>query len=74
MFWFNSSKSNDELVNELVSRRIIESKEVIEAMKAVDRAKFCRGETQYAYIDIPQPIGSHATISAPHMVSKENVK
>jgi protein-L-isoaspartate(D-aspartate) O-methyltransferase len=69
MFWFGTAKSNEGLVKALVSQGILKSAAVIEAMKNTDRAKFCRS-TQFAYDDCPQPIGSNATISAPHMVRK----
>ena len=35
-------------------------------MKSIDRGNFCKHN---AYMDSPQGIGYHVTISAPHMVS-----
>ncbi|KAJ2459491.1 hypothetical protein GGF42_001432 [Coemansia sp. RSA 2424] len=64
MAWRCSGKTNDDLVNNLVKGRIISSAEVISAMRAVDRAHFCK---DYPYEDSPQGIGYGATISAPHM-------
>jgi len=43
---------------------IIKNPRVAEAMKAVDRGKFCKYN---AYMDSPQGIGYSVTISAPHM-------
>lgn len=67
MAWFSYAETNEALVDKLVSEQIIKSDEVAGAMKAIDRAKFCKN-SGWAYVDSPQPIGSHATISAPHMV------
>ena len=44
---------------------ILKSERVIDAMKKVDRANFCKYSP---YNDSPQSIGYHVTISAPHMV------
>ena len=44
---------------------IIKDKRIVDAMKAVDRGNFCKYN---AYVDSPQSIGYHVTISAPHMV------
>lgn len=45
---------------------IIENDSVASAMKAVDRADYCKNSP---YQDSPQGIGYGVTISAPHMVS-----
>jgi protein-L-isoaspartate(D-aspartate) O-methyltransferase len=62
--------SNDDLVDSLVARGIIESDRVEEAFRSVDRADFVPGERQdEAYNDYALPIGEDATISGPHMVA-----
>lgn len=64
MAWRSSGSSNDNLIDNLHSNGIIKSDRVIAAMKAVDRKFFCKHSP---YIDSPQSIGYHVTISAPHM-------
>ena len=49
----------------LVENGILKAQRVVDAMKAVDRGNFCKYN---AYVDSPQSIGYHVTISAPHMV------
>jgi len=44
---------------------VIKSQEVASVMKSVDRADYVASSS--SYVDSPQPIGFHATISAPHM-------
>ena len=48
-----------------IANGIIKDARVAEAMKKVDRAHYC---PHNSYVDSPQGIGYHATISAPHMV------
>lgn len=43
---------------------IIQSDAVRDVMLQVDRGDYCCGD---AYVDMPQPLGYNATISAPHM-------
>lgn len=49
----------------VVENEILKTPRVIEAMKKVDRANFCKFNP---YNDSPQTIGYSVTISAPHMV------
>ncbi|KAJ2376443.1 hypothetical protein IW150_001987 [Coemansia sp. RSA 2607] len=73
MAWMCSGNTNDELVAKLIEARIIESKQVIAAMRSVDRGHFV---DHLPYQDSPQTIGYGATISAPHMhgYALENLK
>merc|ERR1712037_292777 len=64
MAWRSSGSSNADLVNNLKSHGIIENDSVASAMKAVDRADYCKNSP---YQDSPQGIGYGVTISAPHM-------
>eukprot|EP00922_Rhytidocystis_sp_ex-Travisia-forbesii_P028977 GHVS01042453.1.p1 GENE.GHVS01042453.1~~GHVS01042453.1.p1 ORF type:complete len:443 (+),score=87.15 GHVS01042453.1:76-1404(+) len=64
MAWRCTGKNNMELLNNLRAAHIIQSNEVYEAMKKVDRGNYV---DHSAYADSPQPIGYNATISAPHM-------
>lgn len=64
MAWRSSGSSNANLVDNLHANGIIKSERVVSAMKAVDRKYFCKHNP---YIDSPQSIGYHVTISAPHM-------
>lgn len=48
-----------------VENDILKTQRVIDAMKKVDRANFCKLNP---YNDSPQTIGYSVTISAPHMV------
>lgn len=54
------------LVQHLVSQRLLRSPAVIDAFGKVDRGDFV-SDPRDAYVDAPAPIGSGATISAPHM-------
>ena len=58
--------TNSELVDILVSKKVIHSESVEKAMREVDRAEFV-GEGWTPYEDRPQPLEFAATISAPHM-------
>jgi len=64
MAWRSSGSSNDNLIDNLHNNGIIKSERVVEAMKKVDRVNFCKINP---YVDSPQSIGYHVTISAPHM-------
>jgi len=59
-------KTNEDLINQLRSFRIIESDRVEKAMKATDRGHYSKSLSE-AYVDSPHSIGHKATISAPHM-------
>ena len=50
---------------------IIKSDRVVEAMKKVDRGNYVKHNP---YVDSPQSIGYHVTISAPHMVGIDKFK
>ncbi len=58
------------LIQSLVSRGYLRSRDVIEAFRKVNREDFIPGEyRRFAYEDEPLPIGEGQTISAPHMVA-----
>ena len=61
------SSGHLELIDKLVSQRIIKSQKVIDAFKALDRAFFIPKSTLSPYSDTPHSIGHNATISAPHI-------
>eukprot|EP00053_Salpingoeca_punica_P008503 m.76258 g.76258 ORF g.76258 m.76258 type:complete len:293 (+) comp14627_c0_seq1:195-1073(+) len=61
--WTVEASSNEELVDKLHARHIIQTPLVASVMRLVDRGDFCK---RSAYVDTPQPIGFGATISAPH--------
>ena len=68
MAWRSRGKDNDSLVDALERKGIVKNKSVMEAMKRVERGNYCLPFTETAaYEDHPLPIGSNATISAPHM-------
>jgi len=68
MSWRTRASSNKGLIDGLLNYKIIKSKEVKEAMLAVDRGNYCTKDyLSSAYEDRPLPIGWRATISAPHM-------
>jgi len=52
------------LVNHLVARDAVKSKEVEEVMRSIDRGEFSPKDP---YVDRPQQIAFNTTISAPHM-------
>jgi len=58
-------KTNQNLVDSLIKQGVIKSDEVASVMRSVDRGDFV--SSSMSYVDSPQPIGFHATISAPHM-------
>jgi len=66
MAWRCSGDTNDQLVANLYKANIIKSKEVLDALKRVDRRNYVLRSSD-AYSDSPQSIGYGATISAPHM-------
>ena len=67
MAWLCGAGSNQGLVENLKAAGLITSERVLQAMRRVDRAKFCPRDCRSPYQDAPQPIGFSATISAPHM-------
>lgn len=63
----------EKLVDGLVRQGLLYSPNVIKAMRNVPRAKFMPTTAQsYSNQDMPIPIGSGQTISAPHMVAIMN--
>lgn len=64
MAWRSSSSSNAGLVENMWSNGLLTSPLVKAAFLRVDRAHYAPSSP---YEDSPQPIGHHATISAPHM-------
>ncbi|KAA6394842.1 MAG: putative Protein-L-isoaspartateD-aspartate O-methyltransferase [Streblomastix strix] len=61
-------KSNDEIVDGLLSRRIVHEEAVRDAMVGIDRGLFVRqDQSQWSYEDRALPLGHNATISAPHI-------
>ena len=58
--------NNTQLIDQLVSKGIITSHRVANAMKAVDRGDFVKDKA-LAYEDRPSTIGFNVNISAPHM-------
>jgi protein-L-isoaspartate(D-aspartate) O-methyltransferase len=68
MAWACSGATNDALVRNLVSSKLLTHGSAIRAMEAVDRFLFVTCEyAAAAYEDRPLPIGYDVTISAPHM-------
>jgi len=64
------TKTNADLVEYLSAYGYLRSKNVIEAMRAVDRIFFVSEDMEeYAYEDTPLRIAGSQTISAPHMVA-----
>eukprot|EP00938_MAST-03A_sp_MAST-3A-sp1_P000855 g855.t1 len=64
MSWRCSGADNLELIRNLCRHRIIKSKAVENAMKAVNRSHYA---PKNPFEDAPQSLGYGATISAPHM-------
>ncbi|KAH6649490.1 protein-L-isoaspartate O-methyltransferase [Chaetomium tenue] len=64
MAWRSSAGSNRGLIESLAKNGLIKDSRVREAFLKVDRAHYAPSTP---YDDSPQPIGHHATISAPHM-------
>ncbi|KAK4225703.1 protein-L-isoaspartate O-methyltransferase [Podospora fimiseda] len=64
MAWRSSGTTNASLIENLCQNKMISSPIVKSAFLAVDRAHYAPSGP---YQDSPQPIGWHATISAPHM-------
>jgi protein-L-isoaspartate(D-aspartate) O-methyltransferase len=78
MAWRCSALTNDGLVDNLARAGIVQSRRVVDAMKATDRAQYMASDPsrqavapQVAYMDAPQHIGHRQTISAPHMVPSD---
>lgn len=64
-------KNNQKLVDYLVENGRIETEKVEKAFGQVDRGDFVSEKySSRAYVDRAQPIGDHATISAPHIVAE----
>ncbi|OZC07945.1 protein-L-isoaspartate O-methyltransferase [Onchocerca flexuosa] len=64
MAWRSHGDSNASLVENLRRNGLFRDERVKMTMLRVDRADFC---PRNPYLDNPEPIGSNATISAPHM-------
>jgi len=64
-----SSTTNQGLINNLFRYGLIKTPFVREAMKRVDRKNFLRLPETFgeAYADVPLPLNSQVTISAPHI-------
>jgi protein-L-isoaspartate(D-aspartate) O-methyltransferase len=68
MAWRCSADTNKGLAENLHRNKIIRHADVHDAMQAIDRRYYVPASiADQAYQDNPLPIGSHATISAPHM-------
>ena len=60
----------EKLVNGLIKQGVLQSPNVIKAMRAVPRTKFLPLDMKsYCAVDTPLPIGFGQTISAPHGLS-----
>jgi hypothetical protein len=66
MSWASQADSNEGLINNLKRFQVVQSPEVVSALKATDRRHYVLHK-HAAYIDAPTPIGYGQTISAPHM-------
>jgi protein-L-isoaspartate(D-aspartate) O-methyltransferase len=62
-------KSNNDLVDNLVAKRIISDERVIQVMKKIDRRHFLH-KNDYYLIDKPNRLFLNQTISAPHIHGK----
>jgi protein-L-isoaspartate(D-aspartate) O-methyltransferase len=63
-------KSNQELVNYLKERRVLRTKEIIDAFLKIDRKYFVKEEyIDQAYFDTPLPTLMGQTISQPYVVA-----
>lgn len=66
--WRCTGRNNEEMVDKLVHMRVITSKDVEEAFRAVPRGAFVPPDLQLeAYIDEPLFGDPHLHMSAPHM-------
>jgi protein-L-isoaspartate(D-aspartate) O-methyltransferase len=60
----------EKLIDSLIKQGVLRSPKVMNAMRAVPRAKFLPLDMQsYNAVDTPLPIGFGQTISAPHSLS-----
>jgi protein-L-isoaspartate(D-aspartate) O-methyltransferase len=63
----------DKLIDNLTRQGKLRTPKIINAMRAVPRAKYLPSDSQaYAASDTPLPIGQGQTISAPHIVALMN--
>eukprot|EP01091_Cochliopodium_minus_P011040 TRINITY_DN3062_c0_g1_i1.p1 TRINITY_DN3062_c0_g1~~TRINITY_DN3062_c0_g1_i1.p1 ORF type:complete len:219 (-),score=55.12 TRINITY_DN3062_c0_g1_i1:32-688(-) len=60
------NKSNIKLIDQLIEKKLIRTKNVEECMKKVDRLNYSSIKSE-AYEDRPHSLGYNVTISAPHM-------
>lgn len=62
--------TNLELVQNLITKNVLKSEQIISAFKKIDRKDFVLENYQdSAYLDIPLPIGFQQTISQPYTVA-----
>ena len=63
-------KSNNQLIQELEDEGILETPEIINAFKSVDRIDFVlETDKDRAYLNIPLSVGYGQTISQPYIVA-----
>ena len=66
----NNTKTNGDLVQELIDHGVLRSKKLIKAFRLINRRHFViNNEILNAYTDYPLPIGFGQTISQPHIVA-----
>ena len=63
-------RTNQELINEMISQGVLQTPRIIDAFKVIDRKYFVPQEfADLTYIDRPLPIGKNQTISQPSTVA-----
>ena len=63
-------RTNQELINEMISKGVLQTPRIIDAFKVIDRKYFVPQEfADLTYIDRPLPIGKNQTISQPSTVA-----
>ena len=63
-------QTNEELINEMISKGVLQTPRIIDAFKVIDRKYFIPQEfADLTYIDRPLPIGKNQTISQPSTVA-----
>lgn len=66
--WQSLNKENQEMVDKFISLAIIQSKEVENAFRCVNRAAFVsRSLYSEAFMDVPIKESPHLHLSAPHI-------
>ena len=67
---FDARRSRDRMVDSQIAGRGVRDKNVLAAMRHVPREVFVDGELEeFAYEDVPLPIGEGQTISQPYVVA-----